>query len=115
MTLVTVVRRVPEPIIGMCGVRHDRTFETLEANLDWLETTGMPVERFDPTTAPSEVATRPVVQQLLSTDGDQCLPLILVNDAVVSRGAYPSRAQLARAVGRGRHRGPEAGRSACLT
>jgi hypothetical protein len=112
MTIVTVARRVPEPIIGMCGVQYDGTFETLEANLDWLETTGMPVERFDPTTEPSEVATHPLIQQLLSADGDQCLPLILVNDAVVSRGAYPSRAQLARAVGRGRRTGREAGRSA---
>jgi hypothetical protein len=112
MTIVTVARRVPEPIIGMCGVRHDRAFETLEANLDWLETTGMPVERFDPETAPSEVATRPVVQQLLSANGERCLPLILVDDAVVSRGTYPSRAQLARAVGRGRRRAHEAGRSA---
>jgi hypothetical protein len=87
-------------------------FETLEANLDWLETTGMPVERFDPTTAPSEAATHPVVQQLLLANGDQCLPLILVNDAVVSRGTYPSRAQLARAVGRGWHRAEEGSRSA---
>ena len=51
MTLVTVVRHIPAPIIGMIGVVHDRTFETLEANLDRLDTTGMVVERFDPATA----------------------------------------------------------------
>lgn len=89
MTFVTVVRRVPKPIIGMIGVLYDRTFEAFEANLDWLETTGVLVERFDPTTAPGEVATRPVVQQLLSAEGDACLPLILVNDAVVSCSAVP--------------------------
>jgi hypothetical protein len=32
-------------------------------------------------------------------EGDRCLPLILVNDAIVLSGGYPSRAQLARAVG----------------
>ncbi|MEP6919070.1 MAG: arsenic metallochaperone ArsD family protein [Acidobacteriota bacterium] len=61
----------------------------------------MLVERFDPSVAASEVATRAVVQQLLSAEGDACLPLILVNNAVVSRGAHPSRTQLARTVGRG--------------
>jgi hypothetical protein len=99
MVFVTVFRHVPRPITGMIGVLYDRTFEAFEANLDWLETTGVLVERFDPSTAPSEVATRPVVQQLLSAEGDACLPLILVNNSVVSRGVDPSRTQLARAVG----------------
>lgn len=98
MDFVTVFRHVPAPIIGMVGTFYDRGFEMFEADLDWLETTGVLVERFDPTCALSEVATRPVVQQLLSAEGDACLPLILVNNAVVSRGAHPSRTQLARAV-----------------
>ena len=101
MTFVTVLRHVPRPITGMIGVLYDRAFEAFEASLDWLETTGVLVERFDPTIAPGEVARRPVVQQLLSANGDSCLPLILVNESVVSRGTYLSRAQLARAVGQG--------------
>jgi hypothetical protein len=108
MVFVTVFRHVPRPITGMIGVLYDRTFLTLEENLDWLGTTGILVERFDLSTAPSEVATRPVVHQLLSAEGDACLPLILVNDAVVSRGAHPSRTQLARAVGSARDGVPQA-------
>ena len=102
MPLVTVFRRVPPPIIGTVGVIHDRGFEAFEERLDWLEATGLAVERFDPTTEPVEVAARERVRTLLATEGDRCLPLVLVNDAVVLRGEYPSRAQLARAVGRGR-------------
>ena len=112
MTFVTVVRRVPQPIVGMCGVRYDRRFESLEANLDWLETTGMLVERCDPTTAPGDVTALPGGRRLLQADADRCLPLILVNDRVVSQGAYPSRAQLARVVGRGGHRTREASSAA---
>jgi hypothetical protein len=108
MTFVTVFRHVPRPIIGMIGVLYDRAFEAFEANLDWLETAGVLVERFDPTTAPNEVTRRPVVQQLLSAQGDSCLPLILVDDAVVSQGGYPSRTQLARAVGSVRRGVPQA-------
>ena len=102
MDFVTVFRHVPRPLSGMSGVLEDRPFEVFEADLDWLETTGILVERFDPTTAPSEVAARPVVEQLLAADGDACLPLILVNSTVVSRGTHPSRTQLARAAGSAR-------------
>jgi hypothetical protein len=99
MTFVTVFRRVPRPITGMIGILQDLDFERFEANLDWLETTGVLVEQFDPSTAEGEVAKRPVVRQILSDEGEQALPVILVNEAVVSRGRYLSRAQLARAVG----------------
>jgi hypothetical protein len=61
MVFVTVFRHVPRPITGMIGTVHDRTFETFEADLDWLETTGILVERFDPATAAAEVSKRPVV------------------------------------------------------
>ena len=101
MTFVTVFRRVPKPITGMIGTLYDAEFERFEANLDWLETTGVLVEQFDPSSAHEEVAKRPAVQQILSTEGDRCLPLILVNESIVSRGRYLSRAQLARAVGQG--------------
>jgi Arsenical resistance operon protein ArsD len=101
MTFVTVFRRVPKPITGMIGILYDPEFERFEANLDWLETTGVLVEQFDPFTAKNEVAKRPAVEQLLADEGDRCLPLILMNESVVSRGTYLSRAQLARAVGQG--------------
>src|SRR5690606_2032448 len=96
---VTAFRRIPRPITGMIGILQDPDFERFEASLDWLETTGLLVEQFDPSSAHEEVAKRPAVQQILPTEGDRCLPLIQVNDSVVSRGRYLSRAQLARAVG----------------
>jgi Arsenical resistance operon protein ArsD len=100
MALVTVFRHVPPPIIGTVGVIHDREFQAFEERLDWLETHGLPVERFDPATEPGEAAAHEPARQLLSIEGDRCLPLVLVNDAVLLSGGYPSRAQLARAVGR---------------
>ena len=99
MTFITVFRRVPKPITGMIGIVHDPVFEAFEANLDWLETTGMLVERFDPATAAGEVAKRPAIQQLLTIHGDRVLPLVLVNEQEVSRARVLTRAQLARAVG----------------
>jgi len=74
MNSVTVFRHVPQPIIGMIGVLRNRNFEASEANLDWLETTGVLVERIDPAGEPSEVVARPVAQQLLSATSE-CLPV----------------------------------------
>jgi len=51
MTFVTVFRRVPKPLIGTIGILHDPAFQRFEANLDWLETTGVLVEQFDPSRA----------------------------------------------------------------
>ena len=48
MTFVTVFRHVPKPITGMIGTLYDPEFERFEANLDWLETTGVLVEQFEP-------------------------------------------------------------------
>lgn len=101
MTFVTVFRRVPGPIVGMIGTLRDQEFDRFESDLDWLETTGTLVEQFDDSATQKAVTSRPAVQQILAAEGDRCLPLILVNESVVSRGRYLSRAQLARAVGQG--------------
>jgi hypothetical protein len=101
MTVVTLFRRVPRPNTAMHGNLNDPEFERFDANLDWLEPTGVLVEQFDPSKDHNEVAKRPAVQQILADGGEGSLPLILVNESVVSRGRYLSRAQLARAVGQG--------------
>jgi hypothetical protein len=102
LTLITVFRHVPPPIIGTCGVTHDRTCEAFEAELDWIEAGGAAiVERFDPATEPSEVDRRESVKKALLTEGDHCLPLLLADGRIVSRGVYLTRTQLARLVGVG--------------
>jgi Arsenical resistance operon protein ArsD len=109
MPLVTVFRRIPQPIVGTVGVIHDRGFEPFEERLDWLEASGVPVERLDPAADRTDVAAREEVRGLLATEGEGCLPLIRVNDAVALRGGYPTRTELARAVGRTRRLAPPTG------
>ncbi len=100
MTTVTVFRRVPEPIIGVCGFVPDRAFDAFEESLDWLESTGILVERFDPATQPSEVAPFDEVVKRLAREGERCLPIILVDGVLASEAVRPTRSQLARVVGR---------------
>lgn len=103
MTTLTVFRSVPPPIIGVCGSIPDRVFVALEERLDWLETTGVLVERFDPDAEAGEVSRFGAVAGALARES-ACLPLILVDGVVVSSGVRPTRSQLARLVGRNRRR-----------
>ena len=102
MTIVTVVRDEPPPVIGVMGTVRDAAFEAFERTLDWLETTGILVERFDPYREPGEAARLDAVASALARDGRRCLPLVLVDGEVVSSGVRFGRARLARLVGQGR-------------
>jgi hypothetical protein len=102
MTTVTVFRHAPPPLIGVLGVLPDPVSEAFEQNLDWLEASGVLVERFDPYRQPGEAALFQAVTESLAKEGDRCLPLILVDGVVVSSGVDPTRSQLARVVGQHR-------------
>jgi pyrroline-5-carboxylate reductase len=97
-----VFRRVPPPLIGVCGVVLDRGYESFEETLDWLEASGFLVERFDPYREAGRAARFPAVTESLAERGDRCLPLILLDGVVVSSGARPTRAVLARITGQHR-------------
>ena len=60
------------------------------------------MERVDPQEEPEEAARFCAVRDLLAREGQRCLPLILVDGALVSSGVRPTRAQLARVVGQHR-------------
>ena len=102
MTTVTVFRRVPPSLIGVCGVVPDRAHDAFEQRLDWLEANGFLVERFDPYREPAEAARLPAVAESLARQGELCLPLILLDGVIVSSAVRPTRAQLARIVGQHR-------------
>ena len=97
--MVTVWRHVPASIIGMVGVSHDREYEAFEEHLGWLDAMGMQVERTDPASASTDAPPCAEARRAMAALGEGCLPLILVNDTIVSQGSYLSRAALAHAVG----------------
>jgi hypothetical protein len=80
---------------GVCGPQVDPVLPRFSADLDWLKNQGNDVVRFNLSQDPAEFAKNARVQQLLSSEGVECLPLVVVNDQVVSRGDYPSRKNLA--------------------
>lgn len=80
---------------GICGPQVDPVLPRFAADLDWLKSQGHSVSRFNLSQNPAEYANNEVVKKLLADDGVDCLPLIIVDDLVVSRSEYPSRENLA--------------------
>ena len=84
---------------GVCGPEVDPRLPRFSADLDWLGKLGHQVQRFNLAQQPLEFVQNPTVQKLLGTAGTNCLPLVLIDGKLVSRGTYPARAELAAWVG----------------
>jgi hypothetical protein len=65
------------------------------------------VERYNLAQQPQAFAASGVVRAALKEYGNECLPLILVNDTIISRGRYPKREELARLTGVALEEAPE--------
>ncbi len=84
---------------GVCGPAVDPVLPRRAADLDWLKRQGVQVERYNLAQQPQAFASNPTVTAALREHGNDCLPLILVDGRIVSRGTYPERAELARLAG----------------
>lgn len=84
---------------GVCGPQVDPVLPRFAEDFHWLANQGIGVERFNLSQQPQEFAGNPTVKDSLAHDGTACLPLILVNGQVVSKGRYPEREELVRLVG----------------
>jgi hypothetical protein len=80
---------------GVCGPQVDPVLPRFAGDLEWLKSQGHEIERFNLAQQPQEFTTNGQVQQLLERQGVDCLPLVIVDDRVVSRSEYPSRERLA--------------------
>lgn len=80
---------------GVCGPTVDTALVHFAADVEWLAREGVEVERFNLSSHPRAFMASATVRSTLQREGTECLPLVLVNGEVVSRGAYPTRPQLA--------------------
>jgi hypothetical protein len=84
---------------GVCGPAVDPLLAAFAADLQWLTEQGVQVTRHNLAQEPEAFVAHALVHERLQREGDACLPLILVEDAVAWSGAYPRREALARAAG----------------
>ena len=95
MTLVQVFDPAMCCSTGVCGPSVDPQLVRFAADLDWLHSQGISVERFNLAQQPGAFAGDAAVRAALESDGETALPLVKVDGEVKSRGAYPSRDELA--------------------
>jgi len=86
---------------GICGPSVDPQLARFAADLDWLKSQGVSVERFNLSQQPAAFADDVAVKTALETKGEAGLPLVKVNGEVKSSGTYPSRDELAAWAGAG--------------
>jgi hypothetical protein len=79
---------------GICGPSIDPQLARFAADLDWLKSHGVSVERFTLSQQPAAFADDAAVKAALETKGEGALPLVKVNGEVKSSGMYPSRNDL---------------------
>ena len=80
---------------GVCGPSvDDPQLAHFSADLDWLKTQGVSVERFNLAQQPAAFAEDQGVRSALGTNGEAGLPVVKVNGEIKSSGVYPSRAEL---------------------
>ena len=80
---------------GVCGPSPDPVLPAFAADLDWVSDQGVEVRRFNLSQEPGEFVQRAAVQDLLTRDGDDALPIVMLGGTVLSSGRYPSRDELA--------------------
>jgi len=80
---------------GVCGPSVDPVLPRFAADLAWLKSQGHQVDRYNLAQQPMAFTQHAAIRQLLTDQGIDCLPIMLVDGRIVSRGEYPSRDQLA--------------------
>lgn len=83
---------------GVCGVDVDPVLVQFAADLKWLETQAIGVQRYNLGQEPQAFAANTQVVKSIEA-GMSCLPLLLLDGVVVSTGQYPTRQQLAAMLG----------------
>jgi disulfide oxidoreductase YuzD len=84
---------------GVCGPNVDPVLPRFAADVEWLKSKGVEVERFNLAQQVAAFTGNPTVKSTLNAKGTKCLPLIVVNGAIVAEGAYPTRKDLAQFTG----------------
>jgi len=99
MTKVEIFDKAMCCSIGICGPEVDPVLPRFAADLQWLESQGVSVNRYNLAQSPLAFTQNDVVKGLLASDGVECLPLILIDGQLISKTQYPSRDSFAEWTG----------------
>lgn len=84
---------------GLCGVSVDSDLLRISTIVNNLKNNGVNVERFNLTNEPMEFVKNREVNELISNEGVEILPITVVDSKIVKTKAYPSNSEMAEWLG----------------
>jgi len=84
---------------GACSPEEDDAMAQFASSLEWLKGKGFDVERFNLAHQPGAFVENTTVKSTLDSDGMDCLPMVMVDEDIVVKGDYLTRAQFGDALG----------------
>ncbi len=79
---------------GVCGPAPNPALTVLQENILRWKKEGIDVERIAINLAPQRFMANPTVVDLLTREGQEVLPITLLDGAVVAKGKYPTYEQI---------------------
>lgn len=80
---------------GVCGPSVDPKLVRFAADLEWLKSKGVQVERCNLAQDPGAFVHNPILKKTLNSHGMKCLPLLVLDGRIIASGGYPTRKELA--------------------
>ncbi len=91
---------------GVCGPSVDPTLVRFAADLEWLKTKGIQIERCNLAQDPGAFVRNATLKRALNSHGMKCLPLLVLDGQIIVSGGYPTRQELADHTGVQFEQGP---------
>ena len=80
---------------GICGPSVDPELPRFAADLEWLKSQGVKVERYSLAHQVRAFVENETVRRTMEAHGPACLPLLLLDGRIASTARYPTRDELA--------------------
>lgn len=84
---------------GACGPEVEESMAEFAAALVWVEKHGVEVARYNLGYQPGAFAENTDVRDAIDSDGMDCLPLVMADDKIISKGVYLSKKELVEKAG----------------
>ena len=86
---------------GACSPDADDELAQFASSLEWLKERGVAVSRYNLGHQPGVFVQNATVKSTIEKDGIGCLPLVIADGKIMSKGKYPSRNELGATLGLG--------------
>ena len=80
--------------LGCCGPTRDPEVEALKETMIKLKKEGINVEKISLNVQPQRFLRNSVITEILNSEGQQALPVTLVDGNILLKGRYPSYEEL---------------------